>query len=136
MMNGQMRYYCADGRRIPEGHDTEECPPCLRAQRDGIRREYEANVNVDLVARLREMDRRVHSQRSELARMSLKAQGPVLRGAWEAFDAWCMPDLDRSERRFASLVFRAGWQAARRAFSLPDDRASPAPRVERTKEIK
>ncbi len=44
--SGSMRYYCADGRRIAEGHDTEQCPPCLRAQRDGIMREHEARCTV------------------------------------------------------------------------------------------
>lgn len=124
-MTGQHQYYCADGRRIPEGHDCEECPPCLRAQRDGIRREYDANVNVDLVARLREMDRRVAQQRRELARLNLKVAKPSSPvSAGNAFAAWVMPDLDRWDRRFASVVFRAGWQAARRALSMQDDHAT------------
>lgn len=118
-------YYCADGRRIPEGHDQEQCAPCLRAMRDGIRKEYEANINVDLVARLREMDRRINQQRRELARLELKVSGPPAMSASAAFDAWCMP-LERMDRRFASVVFRAGWQAARRAISMRDDRATPS----------
>ncbi len=121
-------YICADGRRIPEGHDPEDCPPCLRAMRDGIRKEYEANVNVDLVGRLREMDRRVHAQRRELDRLSFKVSGPAASSASAAFDAWCMP-LERTDRRFASVVFRAGWQAARRAISMPDDKATPMKRA-------
>lgn len=118
-------YYCADGRHIPEGHDPEECPPCLRAMRDGIRREYGANVNVDLVARLREMDGRIRNQRFELARLNIIVSGPRA-STWTgpAFDAWCMPNLERWDRRFAAVAFRAGWQAARRALLLPDDSAA------------
>ena len=115
-------YYCADGRRIPEGHDPEACPPCLRAMRDGIRREYHENVNVHLVERLREMDQRVHKQREELARLNecvTKQASPVT--ARDAFIAWVSPALDRGERRLASCAFRAGWAAARRAISLPDE---------------
>lgn len=117
------RYYCADGRHIPEGHDQEVCPPCLRARLIGLQREYEANVNVDLVARLREMDHRVARQRDELSRLQTpRPPSPV--SADRAFDAWCMPTLERWDRRLAAVAFRAGWQAARRALSLPDDRAS------------
>ncbi len=112
---------CADGRQFPEGHDIEECPPCLRAMRDGIRKEYEANVNIDLVKRLREMDRRIHQQRKELADLNARMKGPqAVPFARNAFDQWCMP-LDRMDRRFASVCFRAGWQAARRAMRLPED---------------
>lgn len=115
------RYYCADGRHIPEGHDTEECPPCLRAQRDGIRKEYAANVNVDLVARLRELDQRIFCQRRELARFNERLDGPPTpQKAREAFEAWCT-SVDRRERHFASVCFRSGWQAARRALSLPEE---------------
>lgn len=118
------RYYCADGRHLPEGHDTEECPACLRAQRDGIRAEYEANVNVDLVARLREMDERIRLQRKELATLNAKVVGPpAIPTAYNAFEQWCMP-LDRSDRRFAAVAFRAGWQAARRSMALPEDSAT------------
>ena len=124
------RYYCADGRRIPEGHEPEECPPCLRAMRDGIRKEYEANVNVDLLARLREMDRRIQSQRHELARLSQRVAGaPSPVSAWDAFTAWAMPGLDRWDRRFAGVCFRSGWQAARRALVLPDDTAGQSESV-------
>lgn len=113
--------YCADGRHIPAGHEPEDCAPCLRAMRDGIRREYEANVNVDLLGRLREMDRRIDQQRRELARLNAIVAGPRSpETAAGAFEAWCMP-LERSDRRFASVVFRAGWQAARRALRLVDD---------------
>lgn len=120
------RYYCADGRHIPEGHDTEECPPCLRAMRDGIRREHEETVNVDLLARLREMDRRVQSQRRELARLNAKLSGPRSPVDPEAaFEAWCMPTLGRWDRRLASVAFRAGWQAAKRAISVPNEGEEP-----------
>jgi hypothetical protein len=120
------RYYCADGRHIPEGHEPEECAPCLRAMRDGIRREHEETVNVDLLARLREMDRRIRNQREELAALNAKIvnapRSPVSAAA--AFDAWCMP-LERWDRRFAAVAFRAGWLAARRAMFMRDDRATP-----------
>jgi hypothetical protein len=125
-------YYCADGRRLAEGHDPEECPPCLRAQRDGIRREYEANVNVDLLTRLREMDVRIRQQRRELARLNERTAGPPC-PAWaaQAFDAWVMPNLERWDRRFASVCFRSGWLAARRALSMSDDRSTPSSGVSR-----
>lgn len=113
------RYFCADGRHIPEGHDAEECPPCLRAQRDGIRREYEANVRVDLVGRLREMDRRIRAQRDELARLNAQvARPPSPMRVADAYDAWEHIDLSRAEGRLAYCAFRAGWAAARRALSL------------------
>jgi hypothetical protein len=119
-------YYCADGRRIPEGHDPEQCPPCLRAMRDGIKREYHENVNVDLVQRLREMDERVHKQRDELARLNAQVtRPPSPMSAWDAFRAWVAPALERGDRRLASCAYRAGWAAARRAISMPDDEASP-----------
>ncbi len=119
---GTMRYSCADGRHIPDGHDTDQCPPCLRAQRDGIRKEYEANVNVNIVARLREMDRHICSQRVELARLNAKVAGPPsTTDPWDAFAAWVDPSLERWDRR-ASLIFRAGWSAARAA--LPRDGAA------------
>lgn len=115
-------YYCADGRRIPEGHDPEQCAPCLRAMRDGIKREYHENVNVHLVERLREMDRRVAKQRDELARLNAqvtRTPSPVT--PWDAFTTWVAPALERGDRRLASCAFRAGWAAARRAISLPDE---------------
>ena len=114
------RYFCADGRRIPEGHDCDECPACLRAQRDGIRKEYEANVNIDLVARLREMERRVACQRRELARLQAPAPPTPVKES-QAFDAWCAPALERWDRRFAAVCFRSGWQAARRAMTQGAD---------------
>lgn len=118
------RYLCASGQHFPMGHDPEECVACLRAMRDGIRQEYRANVNVDLVARLREMDRRIHQQREELAKLNAKVSGTPSRvNSAQAFDAWCMP-LDRTDRRFAAVAFRAGWLAARRALWQDDDHAT------------
>lgn len=119
------RYYCADGRHLPEGHDPEECPPCLRAQRNGIKKAYETDINVDLVDQNRRLAQRIRDQRRELERLNAKVAGPPSpQTAWEALEAWCT-SRDRSERRFASVCFRAGWQAARRALSLSEDSASP-----------
>lgn len=121
------RYNCADGRYIPEGHDMEECPVCLRAQRDDIRQEYRANVNVDLVARLKELERRICQQRKELAELNAKMVGPpAYPTANEAFSRWCMASLDRRERRFAAVSFMSGWQAARRAIGMPESSAAEA----------
>jgi hypothetical protein len=118
------RYHCAGGAYYPMGHDMEECPPCLRAMRDGIRQEYQANVNVDLVKRLREQDQRINQQRKELAKLNQKVSGtPSQMNSAQAFDAWCMP-LDRTDRRFAAVSFRAGWVAARRAIRAADDHAT------------
>jgi hypothetical protein len=124
-MNGSQRYHCADGRTIREGHDTDDCVACLKANRDAWKREYETHVNVDLVGRLREMDRRIGQQRRELARLNAKCTGPrAATSASQAFDAWFMPNLERWDMRFASVVFRAGWQSARRALHLPEDTAT------------
>jgi hypothetical protein len=120
------RYLCADGTsHYPNGHDTEQCLACMRAMRDGYRRACDELKDSDvakLLERLRFMDERVRNQRKELEQMNAKFGGPTLESCHAAFDRWCMP-LDRSDRRFAATCFRAGWQAARRASSLPPDDA-------------
>jgi hypothetical protein len=73
----------------------------------------------------RDLEFRVRQQRKELARLNERVAGrrsPV--DSMQAFLAWVMPDLERWDRRFAAVCFRAGWQAARRALSMPDDKAA------------
>lgn len=121
-------YLCASRNQYIEEHRPEDCIHCLRAMRDAWRKHYETNVDVDLVKRLQEMDHRIRKQRGELARLNEKLVGQrVYVTAEQAFDAWVLPSLDRCDRRFASVAYRAGWQAARRALSMQDDDSALQP---------
>jgi hypothetical protein len=62
-------YICGASGQPVEGHNPDECVPCLRRMRDYWKQE----AGSDLHARLRDMDRRIREQRRELARLNEQA---------------------------------------------------------------
>lgn len=123
-------YFCSDGTHFPKGgHDMDNCVVCLRTNRDAWRRKYAEDINVDLVERMRQMDRRISRQRVEIAKLTTSNPSTPVK-INDAYRSWEIPGLlkDRHSQRLAWIAFESGWKAARRAIF--EGKAAPEPIID------